>query len=65
MIQIELPKWFGKHDNPHHSGMISHLKKIANCNDELEEYTGIKKKHIKISQREIRKEISEALTKSQ
>jgi hypothetical protein len=56
MANTEVPLWYGKHDNPHHSGMRSHLKRIASCEEELEEYTGLKGKHISPrgqSQREI------------
>jgi len=60
MTNSEVPIWYGKHDNPHHVGKACHLKRIATCEDQLEEYTGLRGNHIspksKLSQREILKE---------
>lgn len=68
MTNSETPLWYGKHDNPHHSGMRSHLRKIATCDEELEEYTGLKGKHISPkgqSQREIVKEAIDSVVKEE
>ena len=42
---IEPPEWYGKHDNPHHEGKRAELRRIAQMEDELFEYTGVKGKH--------------------
>lgn len=50
LTEIEIPEWYGKHDNPHHEGKRAQLRKIAKMEDELFEYTGIRGKHFSSQQ---------------
>lgn len=50
----ELPEWYGKHDNPHHAGLRSHQRRIAQMENELFEYTGVKGKHFSLQRGKLR-----------
>jgi len=48
MANKEVPDWYGGHDNPHHAGQHSHKLRIAAAEADLEEWTGIKGKQVKL-----------------